>query len=238
MYLRQSAFAIRCEWGPQGIEQLAARSDAIVIVDVLSFTTCIDIAVGRGAIVYPYRWRDESSVEFARSVGAVLAGPRRDPDGFSLSPASLQTIPPGTRLVLPSPNGATLSLATGSTPTLAGCLRNATALAEAAARMGSRISVIASGERWPDGTLRPSVEDLVGAGAIISHLPGSRSPEAEVAVAAFQAARSDLRFFLSECISGRELIERGFTEDVLLAAEMDVSAAAPLLANGAYSALK
>lgn len=233
-FFDQQRWDIRCEWGAQGVAQLAARSDAVIIVDVLSFATCIDIAVGRGAIVYPYHVRDESAAAFAAAHSALLAGARDSTHGYSLSPASLRAIPAGTRLVLPSPNGATLSLATGATPTFAGCLRNARAVAEAALRVGPRVSVIPAGERWPDGGLRPGLEDLLGAGAIVARLPGSCSPEAETARAAFMAARARLGEVLAECGSGRELIGRSFAEDVALAAELDVSGVAPVLRDGSY----
>src|SRR5688572_1262495 len=147
-YFDQHAYTIRCEWGAHGIAALAPESDVIVIVDVLSFSTCVDVAVGNGALIYPYPWKDESAERFATSVQAILASPRRnDPSSYSLSPASLRTIPAGTRLVLPSPNGAMLSHSTGVTPTIAGCLRNAHAVAQAAQTIGERVSVIAAGER-------------------------------------------------------------------------------------------
>ena len=152
-------------------------------------------------------------------------------------PSRWSAIPPGTRLVMPSPNGSTLSLRTGDAATLAGCLRNARVVAEHAQRFGSRIAVIPAGERWrEDGSLRPSFEDLVGAGAIISYLTGTRSPEAQAAVAAFEQARSDLPGLLRECGSGRELIERGSPRDVDLAVELNASNRAPLLQRGAYTA--
>ena len=95
--------------------------------------------------------------------------------------------------------------------------------------------MIPAGERWEtDGSLRPALEDLVGAGAVLSYLPGVRSPDAELAVAAYERARLDLPGFLRSCVSGRERIERGFPEDVELAAQGDVSETAPILRDGAY----
>jgi 2-phosphosulfolactate phosphatase len=225
-------YDLHCEWGGQGVVQLAAVSDALVIVDVLSFCTCVAIAAANGAAVYPYRYRDASAAAYAAAHNALLAGARGD--GYGLSPASLLGIPAGTRLVLPSPNGATLSLAGGSTPTFAGCLRNAAAVARAAARCGKRIGIIPAGERWPDGSLRPALEDLIGAGAIIHHLPGARSPEAEVAEQAFLAARERLDALLAGCASGRYRHDNGFARDVELAAALDANDCAPLLHNGAY----
>lgn len=152
---------------------------------------------------------------------------------YSLSPQSLTRIPPGFRIVLPSPNGATL--AARPTPVLAGCLRNARAVAEAAQKFGPKIAVIPAGERWlDDHSLRPSFEDLVGAGAIISHLSGKLSPEATSAVSAFQNARKGLFEYLRQCSSGKELIELGFPEDINLASQLDASNSAPILIEGAF----
>ncbi len=234
----QQPFDIRCEWGPQGVATLAPISDVVIIVDVLSFTTCVDIAVGRGAVVYPYVGSYEGAVDYAASLDAILADKRGTTGQYSLSPASLTTIPAGTRVILPSPNGSTLSLGTGATPTLAGCLRNAEAVARAAQRLGRSIAVIPAAERWrTDGSLRPSFEDWVGAGAIISHLSGTVSPEAHSAVALFRAVESQLSALLADCSSGRELIQKDHAEDVALASAYIVSTTAPILQDGGYRAL-
>jgi len=235
MIFDQQEFDIRCEWGAHGLAVLAPISDVVILIDVLSFSTSVDVAVTQGAIVFPYRWRDDTARAYAVSVGAISADPGRHPTRYSLSPASLTSIPKGTRLVLPSPNGATLSLAAKPTPVLAGCLRNAGAVAAVVQQYGRKIAVIPAGEGWKDdGSLRPAFEDLIGAGALISHLHSRRSPEALVALAAFQAVESELDHALRQCISGKELLEWGFATDVMLAAQLNVSACAPVLVNDAY----
>ena len=234
MTFNQLEFDIRCEWGENGVLQLAPISDVVVIVDVFSFSTCIDIATSRGAIIYPYRWRDETAVTFAASIGAELADGKRTNSGYSLSPQSLTQIPKGTRLVLPSPNGSTLTLRTEKTPTLTGCLRNYQAVAFAAQKYGKRVALIPAGERWKDGSLRPALEDWIGAGAIISQLRGNLSPEAGVALAAFRNAQSAIERLLQQSSSGKELIERGFEKNIALASALNVSECVPLFVDGAY----
>jgi 2-phosphosulfolactate phosphatase len=245
MYFNQDEFQIHCEWGLEAVKRLAPTSGTVVIVDVISFTTCVDVAISRGGQVYPYPWRDERSIEFARSTGAILAtSSRKDPGGFSLAPSSMLHLPRGTKVVLPSPNGATLSLATGTTPTFAGCLRNAPAVAAAAAATAGdrRITIIPAGERWEDGSLRPALEDWMGAGAILHALqekapsPGRLSPEAEVAVAVFLHFRQRLFETLAACSSGKEAADRGSIEDIHLAADWNASQVAPRLVDGAYCA--
>lgn len=235
MYFDQQEFDVRCEWGERGVEVLAPISHVVIVVDVLSFSTSVDIAVGRGATVFPFSWKDDRAAEFAAAVRAELADAKRTPGRLSLSPESLLRIRPGARIVLPSPNGATLTVAAGPAPVLAGCLRNARAVALAAQRFGPKIAVIPAGERWPaDHSLRPAFEDLIGAGAIISYLGGTLSPEATGALAAFQQVKTRLGEHLRQCGSGKELIARGFAEDVNLASQLDASDCAPLLIDGAY----
>jgi 2-phosphosulfolactate phosphatase len=234
MTFDQCEYDIRCEWGAHGLRQLGPGSDAVIIVDVLSFSTCVSIATSRGALVFPYACNDDTPRAYARSMQAELAGPRGT-GSYSLSPRSLLDIPPGTRLVLPSPNGATLTLATGHIPTLAGCLRNCRAVAEAAMHCGRRIAVIPAGEQWSeDGSLRFALEDWLGAGAIMAHLRGSLSPEARAAVAGYHAASDNLLDSIERCGSGQELCARGFARDIALAAQVDVDDCAPVLRHGAY----
>lgn len=233
MIFQQSEFTVRCEWGVQGAAQFAPISDVVVIVDVLSFTSCVEIAVAQGATVFPYRGDDAAG--FAAEHNAELAG-KWGEGRYSLSPHSLINLPSALRLVLPSPNGSTLSLSTGETPTLAGCLRNARAVAAAAQRYGRRITVIPAGERWrEDWSLRPAYEDWLGAGAILSHLNGHFSPEARAARAAFLDAKDELPALLAQCGSAKEHVDRGFPQNVALVAALDVSECVPVLVDGAYS---
>jgi len=238
MYYSQSSYGVCCEWGEEGVKALSTTCDVIIIVDVLSFCTCVDIAVSRDATIYPYRYKDDTTAEYAKSVQATLAEARGSETGFSLSPRSLMQVPPGTKLVMPSPNGATLSLLPQDAFTLAGCLRNAKAIANVAQEKGKRIAVIPAGERWADNTLRFAVEDLIGAGAIISYLCGSKSPEAEIALASFERNSENLENILSNCSSGLELIERGFADDVRLASALNASTCVPHLQNAAYASFR
>lgn len=73
--------------------------------------------------------------------------------------------------------GSAICAAAGATgrPVVAGCLRNAPAvarwlLAEGYGGTDAPIGVVAAGERWPDLTLRPAVEDLLGAAAVLDGL--------------------------------------------------------------------
>jgi len=219
----QKAWACRCEWGPGAVSALAP-ADVTIVVDVFSFTTCVDVAVSRGAAILPYPWNDASAPDFARTHRAELAGRRRQAR-YSLAPQSYLEAPEGLRCVVPSPNGAQVTLAAARIVPilLAGSLRNARAVAEAAQRLGSSFNVIPAGERWLDGSLRPALEDWLGAGAILRSLPGSRSPEAESAVALFERHRETLVETLDQCGSGHELSERGHDQDKVIAGQLDAS---------------
>lgn len=218
---------VRLEWGVAGARSWP-EAEVAIVVDVLSFSTAVSVAVERGAAILPVASRD-GAAGLAQRLGAVCAG-RRGEDGFSLSPESFQAALPGQRIVLPSPNGATVSVAARARHVLAGCLRNASAVAEAARRLGSRVLIVPAGERSPDGVLRFALEDMLGAGAIAGALGGILAPEAAAARAAFKGARrGSLAAALAATPSGLELIAWGYAGDVLVASELDASAATPVL---------
>ena len=131
----QSSYRLRMEWGPTGAA--AVPADYAVVVDVLSFTTTLTVALERGIEVFPFRWRDSRAAEHAMRHGATLAVgrfealSRGDARHVSLSPASLSEVEGIERLVLPSPNGSTIAfaLADSGAQVVGACLRNAGAVA-------------------------------------------------------------------------------------------------------------
>ncbi|MEU8296027.1 2-phosphosulfolactate phosphatase [Micromonospora sp. NPDC048909] len=243
----QPGSGARFDWGLSGAAELGRVCAALVVVDVLSFTTAVEVAVARGTRVHPFPWGDQAA-DYARRVGAVAAVGRRQASPeqpWSLSPAALRAAPAVPDLVLPSPNGSAISAAASATglPVVAACLRNARAVGRWLRRQGygttnAPVGVVAAGERWPDGSLRPSVEDQLGAASVLdalSGVPGGLSVEAAMALAAL-ASTPDVPAAIRGCVSGRELVERGFAEDVEIAVRLDVSDVVPLLRQGVFSA--
>ncbi|WP_069760195.1 2-phosphosulfolactate phosphatase [Streptomyces sp. LUP47B] len=248
----QSGSGVRFEWGPAGASRLASEAVCLVAVDVLSFTTAVSVAVDRGIRVLPFRWpggpvsgaertgAEQAAAAYARRSGARLASHRHTvtPETpWSLSPAHLRAAPFVGRLVLPSPNGAAIAAAAPPrVRVVAVCLRNTTAVGTWLASHGygtpeRPVVVIAAGEAWPDGSLRPAIEDLLGAGALISDLcsrgAGPLSPEAAATKASYEGT-ADLAHTVATSASGRQLAAMGFVEDVAIATEVDTSALVPV----------
>ncbi|WP_426243231.1 2-phosphosulfolactate phosphatase [Nocardioides sp. LHG3406-4] len=243
----QSDHRVRLEWGPVGALAVAGGADIAVVVDVLSFTTTLTVAVERGIAVHPYPWQDGGAEAYAAQRRATLAVGRFEAAGradrITLSPASLEQVTGVERLVLPSPNGSTIAflLAESGARVAGACLRNAPAVAAWVRPYvddGARVAVVPAGERWPDGSLRPAVEDLWGAGAVLAALDQDDilSPEARVAAAAFRAVEQVLSSELAGCASGAELAGAGFAEDVRFAGEYAVSPVVPVLEGDAFVA--
>jgi 2-phosphosulfolactate phosphatase len=245
---RQDGAAYRLGWGLDGLAALAADCDVIVVVDVLRFASATSAAIEAGATVVPIGRHDDRAAGPGRRPDAVPAGSYED-RGPSLSPTVLLGLAPGTRVVLPSPSGATIACEAherGVPFVLTGCFRNATATARRARALAhdGAIGVVAAGDRWcsADGHLRPSLEDLLGAGAILHALdpsgavaPPHCSPEARAARAAFLDARPLLLDALTSCTSGRELCRLGWGDDVATAAELDTTDLAAQLVDGMFT---
>jgi 2-phosphosulfolactate phosphatase len=224
---------VRLAEGADDLAALAPLAGTVVVIDVLSFSTCVSVTVAAGSVVLPLPWRDGRAGSAAADAGAVLAGPRSLTEP-SLSPLSLRSLPAGTTLALPSPNGArAVLLAARHASVAVGCLRNATATADVVIGLPGPIVLAAAGERWPDDRLRPALEDRLGAG-LVARLLRERglSLSAEARAAADLATPTELAAAVRDCASGRELAGRGFAADVDSATEVDADARAAVLLDG------
>ncbi len=96
---------------------------------------------------------------------------------------------------------------------------------------GYRITTIEipAGERWQNGSIRFAIEDYLGAGALISVLNGELSAESFAAKKYFEAFESELKDVIINSYSGKELIEKGFSEDLEIALDMFSGNSIPVL---------
>ncbi|WP_454114575.1 2-phosphosulfolactate phosphatase [Microbacterium lacticum] len=203
-------------------------------------------------------WGDDGLARLAASDVVVVVDVLRFSSTVTTRVAAGGAVPLDAAAHAVSLNGAATSRAAAALDpapiVLLGCLRNASAVAEAIAdeqrRRGARTSIalIAGGELVPADAgaaartaRRFAVEDLLGAGAIVDAL-GVRgidhtSPEAAAAGEAFRGLRAATRHLLAASGSGQELAERGAHDEVRAAAELDASTAVPVLREGVFVAL-
>jgi 2-phosphosulfolactate phosphatase len=238
----QHPHRVRFEWGRRGVREAAERGDAIVIVDVLRFSSCVAAAAARGASVYPCAFAAAAD-ELAERIGGFVARAPGSPTRFALVPA-FSGAQPNQKIVLRTLNGAECTLLAARAPlVVAGSLLNAAAVGAALAKYvteaGRCVTVVACGERLTQPApgeegLRFAIEDHLGAGAIIAAIGGDLSPEARVCADAFEASRGRLADLLMECASGRQLRAWSLEADVQFAARLDACDAVPVLRDDHY----
>ncbi len=240
-YFSQTGFSIRLEWGAAAIRHLAPHADCVIVVDTMSFSTCVSLAVERGTIVYPFPTGGHTAQAYGALHHAEVASRERQAaQGWSLSPQSMRGAYEGLRLVLPSPNGSACAFQAGMLGNAVYCasFRNLHATA-AACRHHASVLVVPCGERWPDADgLRLGVEDYIAAGGIVSALGRmDMSPEARAAAMAYEGMGESRLETLKACSSANELTERGFGGDVALCLEADASPVACHLQAGHFTAV-
>ncbi len=241
MLFEQSPYECRVEWGRRGARDAARRGDIVIIVDVLSFSSTVISALRYGTIIYPYPPYLDGK-EYADKVGADYILGRAEAAKIgkpTLSHVTFNQEHSNKKYVLSSLNGAFCTWIASKVPALLiGSLLNASSVASVANQLiletKANITVVPCGEQWSDvreyeDTLRPSIEDYLGAGAILSYLNGEKSPEVEVCIGAFNNSKQKLNELVWECGSGRELRERGFEEDVKHCSRLNVYQTVPIL---------
>ncbi|MGN7179752.1 2-phosphosulfolactate phosphatase [Cytobacillus kochii] len=235
------------EWGKRGAREAANRGDIVIIVDVLSFSSTVVTGLNYGAIIYPYPPHLNGKA-YAQSLGAQYILGRAEAARLgapTLSPVTFNHSHDRQKYVLSSLNGAFCTWIASHIPALfIGSLLNASAVASAAnqlsASLNANITVVPCGELWNgvkefEDSLRPAMEDYLGAGAILSRIEGKQSAEVQVCIGAFQHSKSTLSRLIWDCTSGIELRERGFEKDVKHCSRLNIYQTVPILKNQHFS---
>jgi 2-phosphosulfolactate phosphatase len=180
----QSSYQVRFDWGVEGADAVASDADVIVIVDVLSFCTTVDVAVAGGGYVEVAAAEDEPDAAGVPGAdGARIAAALADHSATVIA-GSLRNATAVAQWILTHQDETGNRLA---------------------------IAIIAAGDRRDQGT-RVAVEDQLGAGAIIDALAAigldACSPEAAVTSAAFASLRRATKHLVTASASGRELAFR------------------------------
>lgn len=203
MKVVEPEFDIHCCWGFKLADDIVLQYDVCIMVDVLSFSTSLDLLI--------------NAKENAPNMPAT--------DNFMhhLTPQSLH---------IPSPVGLPLQLNLHPVPVLAGCLRNARAVARAAMQLGNTVLVIPMGDKLAEEEFKTCSEDFIAAGAIISYMKGSRSAESNAALDIYNSSKGNIEEMVKLSTSARQMMLHGFLVEVDQACQFNRSKNVPLLEEG------
>lgn len=224
------------------MEAAAGRDDAVLIIDVLRFSSATVTAVSNGFTVIPATSMAEAKKLALKYDGCLNRSGRR-----VLSPKSFIGKAP-CRVVLPSPNGAALSChAAGAKNAFVASLLNISATAEKLNNVVKKskqdVTIVASGEvgegrrkmmpvferRLDTKDENFCFEDYVCAGAVSSLLKAGKSDSILRAEKAFRMFSVHLKEALLDCASGRYLIKDGLKNDVEFYSRLDVFSVVPAI---------
>ena len=212
------------------------RGKAVVVIDVLrASTTSLAALEHHARAVIPVTAPGEAGrLASTMDPDAVRLGGERDalpiPEyHFGSSPLEMTVEAIGGRtLVLSTTNGSALFAATsGAALVVAGCLRNASAAADAARASEGEIVLLCAG--WHG---RACLEDTLCAGLMLDHLwngvcPDTADDAARLAFTAYRAERHDLARALALSLHGRRLASLGHADDLVYCADVDASPFVP-----------
>lgn len=214
------------------------RNDVIIVIDVLRCTSSIITALTNGAhAIIPMHTVSAARSKVAEHPQYLLAGERRGvkPTGFVLGNSPLEFTRDrvaGKTIVMTTTSGtAAFARVKGHPFVLVGAFLNAADVAQTALTLSEHnhlnISLALSGKR---GSF--SLEDFLGAGAIIHHLVNKNLTYSDAAYAsllAYERAQSSLYAALCEGTHAQTLVDLGFRNDVIHCTQMNKYATVPLL---------
>jgi 2-phosphosulfolactate phosphatase len=203
MKLVEPGFDINCCWGFKLDAKVIFSYDVCIIVDVLSFSTSLDL----------------------------LLHTKQNTENILASTHLIRKFS-SKKLKITSPVGLPQQLKLHKKPVLVGCMRNARAVARIARQLGNTVLVIPMGDKLSEEEFKTCSEDFIAAGAIISYMKGTRSPESKAAQDIYNSSKGDIEEMVKLSSSARQMILKGFSTEVDQACQFNKSKHVPLLEKG------
>jgi len=215
---------------PNALKPEHLNGKAVVVFDVLRATTSMTAALAEGV----REIRIFSDLDSAAAAGAactephLICGERQavKPPGFDLgnSPGAFVAERVAGKILMMSTTNGTRAIiaARGASAVLIGALVNARAVAGALISTGLDVTLLCSGT---EGEI--SLEDILGAGAVIQALRGAGielqliSDSAQIADFVFQPNRENPAGALAGSRGGRNVIRAGLSDDIAFCARLD-----------------
>lgn len=214
---------------PQDLQPKILQDRAVVVFDVLRATTTMISALAAGVKEIRIFGQLNDAMAAARSsqVPHLLCGEKNavKPPGFDLgnSPGVFNASEHrGLTLFMATTNGTrAIVAASGAAAIFTGALVNAAAVAQALMATKRDGTLLCSGT---EGEV--SLEDLLGAGAVIAALTELadvqlHSDRARIALALFQGQREHLRELLTSSRGGQNIIRAALTPDIAFCAKLN-----------------
>lgn len=213
--------------------ELDFSGNTCVVIDVLRATTSMVAALDAGAkAIYPVAEPEDAwALRLQLGEDLLLGGERGGLkiSGFDLGNSPREYTPQkvgGMLLAMTTTNGTAamlLAQRSGAEPVYVATLRNAPAMARRLLREDRDAVIYCSGTGG-----RPSLDDIIAAGAIVSALQESPvgvelKDTACLAMAAYRQARKDIAGSLAATEHGSRLVKIGFELDIRFAAEIGAS---------------
>lgn len=218
----------------------------VVVIDVLRATSVMVQAMSQGALeIHPVATVDEA-FQMAKALGesSMLLGGERESKripGFDLGNSPKEYIAEkvrGKKLILTTTNGTkAFHLVSSGKEILVGSFLNIGAVAEKCLELDGELLIFPSGD---EGIF--SLEDTICGGMLIELIGKKRKKSISLTDASqcaqilYQSFKGDLlrAFHLSR--HGKELISRGFSDDLVYCAQIDITSLVPVFREGVIRA--
>jgi 2-phosphosulfolactate phosphatase len=89
------------------------------------------------------------------------------------------------------------------------------------------------GDKLSEEEFKTCSEDFIAAGAIISYMKGTRSPESKAALDIYNSSKGNIEEMVKLSSSARQMVLKGFSTEVDQAWQFNRSKHVPLLEKGA-----